>query len=102
MLKDNYDTIKKVLHYMKKYIPILILSLVLATVTVGMTLYFPILVGDALDYVIEKGNVDFSGIMQVLKIAIIVIAINAFSQWLMTTSAPVQSLLERICSTRAL
>ena len=84
MLKDNYDTIKKVLHYMKKYIPILILSLVLATVTVGMTLYFPILVGDALDYVIEKGNVDFSGIMQVLKIAIIVIAINAFSQWLMS------------------
>lgn len=69
---------------MKKYIPILILSLVLATVTVGMTLYFPILVGDALDYVIEKGNVDFSGIMQVLKIAIIVIAINAFSQWLMS------------------
>ena len=38
-------TLKKVMHYLKHYIPILILSVVLATVTVELTLYFPILTG---------------------------------------------------------
>lgn len=42
-------TLKKVMHYLKHYIPILILSVVLATVTVALTLYFPILTGRAID-----------------------------------------------------
>ena len=40
-------TLKKVMHYLKHYIPILILSVVLATVTVALTLYFPIQIGRA-------------------------------------------------------
>ena len=55
-------TLKKVMHYLKHYIPILILSVVLATVTVALTLYFPILTGRAIDLILDKGNVDFPGI----------------------------------------
>ena len=51
-------TLKKVMHYLKHYIPILILSVVLATVTVALTLYFPILTGRAIDLILDKGNVD--------------------------------------------
>ena len=47
-------TLRKVLRYMKKYIPLLIISVVLATITVAMTLYFPILTGKALDLIVEK------------------------------------------------
>ena len=58
---SQMNTLKKVLRYMKKYIPLLAISIVLATVTVAMTLYFPILTGKALDLIIEKGLVDFQG-----------------------------------------
>lgn len=77
------DTIKRVLRYMKKYIPLLVISILLATVTVAMTLYFPILTGNALDLIIEKGFVDFTGIIAILKMAVIVIIINAVAQWVM-------------------
>ena len=50
-------TLKKVMHYLKHYIPILILSVVLATVTVALTLYFPILTGRAIDLRSEERRV---------------------------------------------
>ena len=56
MDKKQMDIIKKVLRYMKKYIPLLAVSILLAMVTVAMTLYFPILVGNALDLIVEKGK----------------------------------------------
>lgn len=77
------DTLKKVLRYMKKYIPLLILSIILATVTVAMTLYFPIITGDALDLIVEKGFVDFDGILKLMKTAVLIIAVNAIAQWVM-------------------
>ncbi len=77
------DTLKKVLRYMKKYIPLLVISILLATVTVAMTLYFPIITGDALDLIVEKGIVDFDGILALIKTAVIVIAVNAIAQWVM-------------------
>lgn len=76
-------TLKKVLHYMKRYLPFLILSILLATITVATTLYFPILTGQALDLIIEAGKVDFVGIKEILKIAVFVVLINAISQWVM-------------------
>ena len=76
-------TMRKVLRYMKKYIPLLVVSILLATVTVAMTLYFPILVGNALDYIVEKGYVDFGGITEIIKTAVVVIIINAIAQWVM-------------------
>lgn len=76
-------TLKKVMHYLKHYIPILILSVVLATVTVALTLYFPILTGRAIDLILDKGNVDFSGILAIAKEGAIVIGITAAAQWVM-------------------
>ena len=85
MRKDlsQMNTLKKVLRYMKKYIPLLIVSILLATVTVATTLYFPILTGNALDLVIEKGKVDFAGIGAIIQQAILVIVTGAIAQWVM-------------------
>lgn len=68
---------------MKRYIPLLVFSILLAMVTVAMTLYFPILTGEALDLIIEKGLVDFTGIAAILKTAVIVVVVNAVAQWVM-------------------
>lgn len=75
--------IKKVLQYLKKYWFYMILSLFLAFVSVVLTLYIPVLTGDAIDYIIGKGQVDFDTIMQILKKMVVVIAITAVAQWLM-------------------
>ena len=80
---SSMSTLKKVLRYMKKYISLLVISILLATVTVAMTLYFPILTGDALDLIVEQGVVDFDGIVVIIKTAMIVIAVNATAQWFM-------------------
>lgn len=76
-------TLKKVLHYMKHYIPLLVLSVILATVSVALTLYFPILTGRAIDLILAKGRVDFAGIIALAKQGVIVIAITAVAQWIM-------------------
>lgn len=76
-------TLKKVLHYMKHYIPLLVLSVILATVSVALTLYFPILTGRAIDLILAKGRVDFDGIIALAKRGVIVIAITAAAQWIM-------------------
>lgn len=60
-------TLCKVFHYMKHYIPVLIFSIVLATISVALTLYFPILTGKAIDLILEKGKVDFAGILAIAK-----------------------------------
>ena len=81
--QTQMETLRKVLRYMKKYIPLLVISIFLAMVTVATTLYFPILTGNALDLIVEAGKVDFKGIVEILKIAVFVIAINAIAQWVM-------------------
>lgn len=82
MHKKRINTMKKVLIYMRKYIPLLILSLMLSVVTVAMTLYFPILTGDAIDVIIEKGKVDFDAIGHIAFKATIVVLIAAIAQWI--------------------
>lgn len=82
-LQGQMETLKKVFHYMKHYIPILILSIVLATVTVALTLYFPILTGKAIDRILEKGKVDFAGILSLAREGVLIIAITALAQWIM-------------------
>ena len=81
--QGQMETLKKVFHYMKHYIPILILSIVLATVTVALTLYFPILTGKAIDLILKKGKVDFAGILSLAKEGVLIIAITALAQWIM-------------------
>lgn len=80
---SQMDTMKKVLRYMKKYMFLFVISILLAVVTVAMTLYFPVLTGDALDLILEKGAVDFAGISKIIKTAVVVILINATAQWIM-------------------
>ena len=81
--QGQMETLKKVLHYMKHYIPLLVLSIILATVSVALTLYFPIITGKAIDLILAKGKVDFDGILVLAKEGVIVIAITAAAQWIM-------------------
>ena len=81
--KKNKGTLKKVFSYIGKYKYFLILSMFFAAVTVGLTLYAPILVGKAIDCIIGKGNVDFVNMKSILiKVAVIVVS-TALVQWLM-------------------
>lgn len=81
--KKQLTTLGKVFHYMRRYLPILILSVVLAVITVALTLYFPILTGRAIDLVVEKGLVDFDGIMEIILQGAAVIGATAVLQWVM-------------------
>ncbi len=77
------DTLNKVLRYVRKYWIYLLLSIVMAAVSVAFTLYLPILTGYAIDLIIEKGLVDFPGIFVILQKMAVVIMITALAQWLM-------------------
>ncbi|MBR2350591.1 MAG: ABC transporter ATP-binding protein [Clostridia bacterium] len=83
--KANPGTIKKVLSYIGKYKLLLPISMLFALITVALTLYVPILIGDAIDMIIGKGAVNFDGIRPLLIKAAILIGITALSQWLMST-----------------
>ncbi len=80
------ETIKKVLHYIKKYRLLVGMSLVLATVIVALTLYVPILTGDAVDLIVDRGLVDMPGIMVILGRIAIAMALTAVAQWVMNTA----------------
>ncbi len=77
------ETIQKVLRYIRRYWFYLILSLLLAVVTVAFTLYIPILTGDAIDLIVGKGQVDYNGVFAVLKKIALAIGITMIAQWIM-------------------
>ena len=79
------DTLLKVLKYIRKYWFAVVLSLLLAAVTVVLTLYIPILTGDAVDLIIAKGMVDMPGIFAIMKKIALVMLITAAAQWIMNT-----------------
>lgn len=81
--KDQSETLKKVLRYIKRYRWYLILSLFFAVITVAATLYIPVLTGDAIDYIIDKGLVNFSAVFAILIKIGVVIGVTALAQWLM-------------------
>lgn len=74
-------TVYKVLGYIKKHGFFVVLSLLLSVAAVITTLYLPILTGDAVDYMIGKGNVDFDGIWNLAQKMILVILLTGMSQW---------------------
>jgi len=78
-------TIAKVLKYIRKYWFMVILSVFLAGLTVVLTLYVPILTGDAVDLIVDKGLVDMPGIFGIMKKIAIVMLITAVAQWVMNT-----------------
>ena len=77
-------TMKKVLHRIQPYLPALIGSLILALIYVAMTLYIPIAVGDAIDGIIDAGNVRFEHVTKNLSVVLICTGIGALAQWLMS------------------
>ncbi len=82
---DKKATWKKVFHYIRRYWFMVQSSFLLAAVTVALTLYIPILTGDALDLMIGPGKVDFSGIFEIIKKIGIAMLVTALAQWLMNT-----------------
>lgn len=81
--KKSRGTINKVLKYIGKYRIFLFLTILLATLTVALTLALPVLIGDAIDFIIDKGNVDFDSIGKLSIICIAIIAATALFQWIM-------------------
>ena len=80
---NKKSTLKKVLKRIKKYRVMVFLSLLMAAATVVLTLYLPILTGEAVDGIIAKGLVNFTGLFRILKMMLIVIVATALFQWLM-------------------
>ena len=78
------SSLRPLLRYVKPHSRLLILSLLLASLSVAATLYAPILVGDAVDLIVSENNVDFAGVTSVLIQLVIVAAAAALSQWLMS------------------
>ena len=77
------STLRKVMNYIRRYWGYLGMSVILAGITVALTLYLPILTGRAVDLIIEKGLVDFAGIFTILKRMAVVIIVTAAAQWIM-------------------
>ena len=80
---DQKKTLGKVMKYIKKYRVRVVMSLIFAAVTVITTLYLPILTGNAVDLMVEKGKVDFAGLKPIVKTMLIVLAITGVAQWIM-------------------
>lgn len=77
--------LKKVIAYISKYKFWIFLSILFAAVTVALSLYIPILVGNAIDLIIEKDNVNFDEILKILIKAGIMVGVTAVLQWFMNT-----------------
>lgn len=82
---SNKGILKKVLNHIGRYKFVLFFSIVLAAVSVILTLYIPILTGEAVDCILGPGAVDFAGIMEILKKMTVIIIVTAIVQWLMNT-----------------
>ncbi len=84
-MKDKFDTgtLRKVFQYIKHYRFLLLGSIILAAVTVAMTLYIPILIGRAIDFIIGKADVNFQAVLKILLQIGIIASVTALLQWVM-------------------
>lgn len=82
--KANGGTLRKVLKYIGRYKLLLPVSMLFALISVALTLYVPMLIGDAIDEIVGVGNVDFDKILKILIFAGILVAVTALAQWLMS------------------
>ena len=81
----NTATLKKVLLHIRRYRALLLVSILLAAVSVALTLYVPILIGRAIDCILAPGQVSFAEIVPLLLTALLLAAVTAAAQWLMNT-----------------
>lgn len=80
-VNQRSGTLKRLLKYVRPHIGLLALSVVCAAATVICTLYAPLLIGDAVDCIVDKGNVDFGRIKEIALVLAIVVAVGAALQW---------------------
>lgn len=81
--KGQSETLREVVRRLGRYRIFLVFSVLLASVSVALTLYIPKLTGNAVDYIISKGNVDFPGVFRVMIQIGVCTLITALAQWLM-------------------
>ena len=77
-------TLNRVLHKIRPYSAFVVCSLLVAAVSVAAQLYIPILCGDAIDKMLGKGNVDLSGVLRIAVSILVVAAVAALAQWLLS------------------
>lgn len=82
-MRQQNEVLKKILRAVKRYWPALIGSVCLAALSVVMTLYIPILVGNAIDCIVDAGRVDFAAMWVFLRRVAVCAAVVGVSQWLM-------------------
>ena len=80
---NQSKTLRKVIQRLGKYRIFLVFSILLATISVALTLYVPKLTGHAVDYIVSKGNVDFPGVFKIMTQIVVCTLITALAQWLM-------------------
>lgn len=80
---NQSKTLRKVIQRLGKYRIFLVFSILLATVSVALTLYVPKLTGHAVDYIVSRGNVDFPGVFKIMTQIVVCTLITALAQWLM-------------------
>ncbi|MBR3601607.1 MAG: ABC transporter ATP-binding protein [Lachnospiraceae bacterium] len=83
--RKQKEILFKVWGYIKKYRMLVVLSIAFAGIVVALTLYLPILIGKAIDYIIEPGRVDFMVIRGILMKSVVIAIITAVLQWIMNT-----------------
>ena len=81
---NRTETLKKVFSYLRRYWYYLFGSLLLAALTVALTLYVPILTGDAVDNILGIGQVDFSAITSIVVKILVAVAVTSAAQWIMS------------------
>ena len=81
--RSRGSVLRKILLRVRRYWPAMILSLVMATVYVAMSLYIPILAGQAIDCIIDMGRVDFGAMGKILVKILVCAGVAALSQWIM-------------------
>ena len=81
--QNTKEIIKKLFKYIRPYRRYLITALILSVITVAFTLLAPILMGNGIDLIVSKGNVNFQKLKRIIVLIILVIAITAIAQWLM-------------------
>lgn len=82
-MHKNRSTIKKIMKLIRPYIHLVLLSFMFAFLSSILTLYAPILIGDGVDLILGKGNVDFAGIVRILKGLAVILIVTGIAQWLM-------------------
>ena len=82
-MKENIRILKRILKYIKPYMFFVLASVFFAAVSAILSLFLPVLTGDAVDMIIGKGQVDWNGLMIVLLKMALVVAVSAAAQWIL-------------------